>query len=67
MSEFEDHLRFLDDHMRYGLSTVACGISGLDHPGQEMHARVLRVDDVPLRWRVEGRCAFATDFDYRSQ
>ena len=46
---------------------VACGIPGLDHPGQEMRARVFRVDDVPLRWNIEGRCAFATDFDYRSR
>jgi hypothetical protein len=29
-------------------------------------ADVMAVDDVPLSWDVEGRCAFATDFDYRS-
>jgi hypothetical protein len=47
--------------------TVACGIPGLDHPGQELRADVLRVWDAPLEWEVRGRCAFATDFDYRSE
>ncbi|HEV7760007.1 MAG TPA: DUF1326 domain-containing protein [Acidimicrobiales bacterium] len=46
--------------------TVACGIPGLDRPGQELVADVMAVDDVPLAWDVKGRCAFATDFDYRS-
>jgi hypothetical protein len=46
--------------------TVACGIPGLDRPGQELVADVMAVDDVPLSWDLEGRCAFATDFDYRS-
>lgn len=42
------------------------GFPGLTVLGHEMRGRLLRVDDVPLRWSVEGRCAFATDFDYRS-
>ncbi len=46
--------------------TVACGIPGLDRPGQELRAERLLVDDAPLSWDVRGRCAFATDFDYRS-
>ncbi|MGZ4689086.1 MAG: DUF1326 domain-containing protein [Acidimicrobiia bacterium] len=47
--------------------TVACGIPGLDRPGQELRADILHVDDTPLAWEVRGRCAFATDFDYHSQ
>jgi hypothetical protein len=46
---------------------VTCGIPGHDRPGQELVAEVLRVDDEPLAWEVTGRCAFATDFHYRSQ
>ncbi len=46
--------------------TVACGIPGLDRPGQELEAEVLTVEDGPLDWTLHGRCAFATDFDYRS-
>jgi hypothetical protein len=46
--------------------TVACGIPGHDHPGQELTADILRVDNDPLQWEVRGRCAFATDFDYHS-
>jgi len=43
---------------------VACGIPGFDHPGQEVLASLLRVDDDPLHWEVAGVCGFATDFDY---
>lgn len=46
--------------------TVACGIPGLDHPGQEVVSERLRVDDVPLSWDLSERCGFATDFNYRS-
>lgn len=45
---------------------VSCGIPGHDHPGTELRTDLLQVDDGPLRWRVEGRCAFATDFAYAS-
>jgi hypothetical protein len=45
---------------------VSCGIPGHDHPGDEWVADVLRVNDEPLVWEVEGRCAFATDFAYSS-
>ncbi len=45
---------------------VSCGIPGHDHPGQELRASVMRVDEPPLQWELRGRCAFATDFDYRS-
>ena len=33
---------------------VACGIPGLDRPGQE------------VSWDLHGRCGFATGFAYRS-
>jgi hypothetical protein len=45
---------------------VSCGIPGHDHPGEEVVADLMKVDDGPLRWEVAGRCGFATDFDYRS-
>jgi hypothetical protein len=46
---------------------VACGISGLDRPGQEVIAGTFRVEDAPLSWDLHGRCGFATDFAYNSQ
>jgi len=46
---------------------VSCGIPGHDHPGQEVVASHMRVTDPPLQWIVDGRCGFATDFDYRSE
>ena len=45
---------------------VSCGIPGHDHPGDEVLADVMKVDDGPLHWDVSARCGFATDFDYRS-
>ena len=45
---------------------VSCGIPGHDHPGEELRAEVLKVDDPPLQWEVRGRCAFASDFAYQS-
>jgi hypothetical protein len=45
---------------------VACGIPGLDRPGQEVVSDELRVDDGPLSWDLHERCGFATDFDYAS-
>lgn len=44
---------------------VSCGIPGHDHPGVEFISRSA-VGDPPLAWHYEGRCGFATDFDYRS-
>jgi hypothetical protein len=46
--------------------TVACGIPGLDRPGDELIATEMMVDDEPLQWQMRGRCAFATDFAYTS-
>jgi hypothetical protein len=45
---------------------VSCGIPGHDHPGDEVQAEVMRVDDHLLHWEVRGRCGFASTFDYRS-
>jgi hypothetical protein len=46
--------------------SVSCGIPGHDHPGEEVRAELMRVDDPPLKWEVKGRCGFTTDFDYVS-
>jgi hypothetical protein len=43
---------------------VRCGIPGYDEPGVELRARTHRVDDDPFAWTLEGRCAFASRFDY---
>ena len=48
------------------LGAVSCGIPGHDHPGEEVVADLMSVDDGPLRWEVSARCGFASDFDYRS-
>jgi Protein of unknown function (DUF1326) len=45
---------------------VACGIPGYDRVGHELYADELHVEDGPFSYRLEGNCAFATDFDYRS-
>jgi hypothetical protein len=45
---------------------VSCGIPGHDHPGTELQAGLMRVDDPPLHWEVHGRCGFASTFDYAS-
>jgi hypothetical protein len=45
---------------------VACGIPGLDRPGQEVIAGTFRMEDAPLGWDLRGRCGFATDFSYSS-
>jgi len=45
---------------------VSCGIPGHDHPGDELQAETMRVNDEPLGWDVQGRCGFASDFDYAS-
>jgi hypothetical protein len=46
--------------------TVACGIPGLDQPGQEVISSRLRVSAPPLTWEWNDRCGFATKFDYRA-
>lgn len=46
--------------------TVACGIPGLDQPGQEVRATTLRADVEPFVWEWSDRCGFATKFAYRA-
>jgi hypothetical protein len=46
---------------------VACGIPGYDRAGRELYADELTVDDDPFAWELEGNCAYASDFDYRSE
>jgi hypothetical protein len=46
---------------------VACGIPGLDRPGQEVVSDLLHVDAAPHRWSWSDRCGFASTFDYRSE
>lgn len=46
--------------------SVACGIPGHDHPGEEVVAQQYVIRDDPLSWEFRGRCGFATDFAYRS-
>jgi hypothetical protein len=43
---------------------VRCGIPGYTEPGVELRASTHRVDDEPFAWSLEGRCAFASRFDY---
>jgi hypothetical protein len=45
---------------------VSYGIPGHEHPGQEIIAETIQVNDGALQWEVSGRCGFATSFDYRS-
>ena len=35
--------------------------------GREYYADELRLEDEPFEWTLEGVCAFATTFDYRSE
>jgi hypothetical protein len=43
---------------------VACGIPGLDRPGQEVVSDQVTVEDGELAWDLQERCGFATDFHY---
>ena len=52
--------------VRSDLGAVSCGIPGHDHPGEEVLADLMSVNDGPLRWEVAARCGFAADFDYSS-
>ncbi len=62
----DDHVEVSADEEVASDETVACGIPGLDHPGQEVRAGTLRVDAAPLHWEWSDRCGFATDFAYRA-
>jgi hypothetical protein len=46
--------------------TVACGIPGLDQPGQEVRTTTLHANVAPLVWEWSDRCGFATKFAYRA-
>jgi hypothetical protein len=54
------------DLVRSELGPVSCGIPGHDHPGEEVRAEIMQVDDGPLAWEFMGQCGFASDFDYSS-
>ena len=45
---------------------VSCVIPGHHHPGAELYADALAVHDGPFDWELTDRCAFVTDFEYRS-
>jgi hypothetical protein len=45
---------------------VACGIPGLDQPGQEVRTTTLQAAVDPLVWEWSDRCGFATNFAYRA-
>lgn len=45
--------------------TVTCAIPGHDHLGIELISNST-VEDGPLSWSYEGRCGFASDFNYHS-
>jgi hypothetical protein len=47
------------------LEPITCGIPGHDHPGEEIIADRLTVDDDPLRFEFRGRCGFATTYAYQ--
>jgi len=46
---------------------VACGIPGLDRPGQEMTTTRLTSTDSAFAWDLEGTCGFTTTFEYQSE
>ena len=46
--------------------SVSCGIPGHDHPGTELHARLLSVGEAGFKFRYSGVCGFSTTFDYSS-
>lgn len=62
----EDHVEVNADEEVEADEPVACGIPGLDHPGEEVRTNVLRVHADPLVWEWSDRCGFATDFAYRA-
>ena len=47
-------------------ATVACIVPGYERSGTELVGEQLVTDDPPFAWEVEGRCGFASDFDYAS-
>ncbi len=45
---------------------VACIVPGYERVGTELYADELVVEEAPFSFRYEGNCAFAADFEYRS-
>jgi hypothetical protein len=45
---------------------VSCVIPGHHQPGTELYADTLTVRDGAFEWELTDRCAFVSDFDYRS-
>jgi hypothetical protein len=45
---------------------VTCVIPGHHRSGVEDRAELLRVDEAPLSYKLRGRCAFESTFDYSS-
>jgi hypothetical protein len=64
--DVEAHVHVVAHREVVSAEPVACGIPGLDQPGQEVVSDLLNVDASPLRWSWSDRCGFATNFDYRS-
>jgi hypothetical protein len=46
--------------------SVSCGIPGHDHPGTEVHAKLLSVGEAGFKFRYSGVCGFTSTFDYSS-
>lgn len=46
--------------------TVTCVIPGHHREGTELHAESLSVDDSPLEFEFDGRCAYESTFEYSS-
>jgi hypothetical protein len=46
---------------------VACGIPGYERDGNEYYAEEAGVHEDPFDWQLEGNCAYATTFEYRSE
>ena len=59
-------VRFATAHPVATAEPITCGIPGHDQSGQELVAETFAVDDGPFQWTFQGRCAFASAFDYRA-
>jgi hypothetical protein len=64
--EVAKHVTVRGSNPVHSTELISCGIPGHDHPGQEVTTELQLVDEVPLEWKVRGRCGFATDFAYSS-
>ncbi len=46
--------------------SVSYGIPGHDHPGTEVHAKLLSVGEAGFKFRYSGVCGLTATFDYSS-